>query len=475
MKGMSLESIAEACGGTYRGDESLRAAEVTGVVTDSRAAEPGNLYVALRGEHVDGHRFIPDAFAAGAAAVLSEEEISDPAGPVIRVSSCPQALEDIAAYYRSTLSLPIVGITGSVGKTGTKEMVSSVLAQKYNVLKTEGNFNNEIGLPLTLLRIRPEHEVAVVEMGISEFGEMHRLARMAKPDICVITNIGPCHLETLGDRDGVLRAKSEIFDYLKPDGVIVLNGNDEKLATIREVKGVRPRFFFVCDGSVAPGCGAYFLTADGIVNHGLSGMDAVLHFPGGDDCTVTEPIPGSHNLYNVCAAACVGDALGLTHAQICAGIAAAHTLSGREHVVRANGITILDDCYNASPDAMRASLAVLGAVEGRKIAVLGDMLELGERAETLHREVGVDAAAHGIDRIYCTGKLAQEIADAAVRDGCAAMHFETKEALLERLLTDIKEGDTILVKASHGMEFSGIVEALRNRRRKDGRITISSG
>ncbi len=462
MKGMSLESIAEACGGTYRGDESLCGTEVTGVVTDSREVKPGDLYLALRGERVDGHRFIPAAFASGAAAVVSEEEIADLAGPVIRVASCPRALEDIAAYYRSTLSIPIVGITGSVGKTGTKEMVASVLAQKYNVLKTEGNFNNEIGLPLTLLRIRPEHEVAVVEMGISEFGEMHRLAWMAQPDVCVITNIGPCHLETLGDLDGVLRAKAEIFDYLKPDGVIVLNGNDAKLSAIQEENGVRPRFFFVSDGSVAPGCGAYFLTADGIVTHGLSGTEAVLHFPG-EDCTVTIPIPGAHNLYNACAAACVGDALGLTHAQIRAGIAAARTLNGREHVIEANGITILDDCYNASPDAMRASLDVLATAEGRRIAVLGDMLELGKQARELHREVGVYAAESGIDRVYCTGELARELADAAATDGCEAMHFETKEELLRRLLTDIREGDIVLVKASHGMEFSFLVDGLRNR------------
>ncbi len=297
-------------------------------------------------------------------------------------------------------------------------------------------------------------------MGISEFGEMHRLARMAQPDVCVITNIGPCHLETLGDLDGVLRAKAELFDYLKPNGAIVLNGNDAKLTTIREVKGVRPRFFFVCDGSVAPGCGAYFLTADGIVNHGLSGTEAVLHFPG-EDCAVTIPIPGVHNLYNACAAACVGDALGLKHAQIRAGIAAAHTLSGREHVIETNGITIVDDCYNASPDAMRVSLDVLATAGGRRIAVLGDMLELGEQASKLHREVGAYAASCGIDRVYCTGELALEIADAAA-DGCEAMYFETKEELLRRLLADIKEGDTILVKASHGMEFSFLVEGLRN-------------
>ncbi len=489
MKEMSLEQIAAACGGTYYGAEELRKTEVAGVVTDSRELEPGGLYIALRGERVDGHTFIPDVFAAGAAAVVSEEVLTDPAGPYILVASCPQALKDIAEYYRSTLSIPVIGITGSVGKTSTKEMIAAVLEQKYRVVKTEGNFNNEIGLPLTLLRIRPEHEAAVVEMGISDFGEMHRLAQMARPDICVITNIGPCHLENLIDLDGVLRAKTEIFDFLGPDGVIILNGNDAQLSTIKGRNGIRPIRYYVKEDEAgqresksaqiqgeSAADGDYLVTADSIVNRGFAGMEAVLHFPD-EDCPITEPIPGMHNIYNACAAACVGDVLGMTHAQIRAGIAAARTLPGRANVVETGGIVILDDCYNASPNAMRESLDILARAEERRIAVLGDMLELGGQERELHREVGAYAASLPIDRLYCTGELARELADAAAEaaagagvskasdteGGLVVQYFDTKKALLESLLADAKQGDTILVKASHSMEFSDIVEALKKR------------
>ncbi|MCD8231931.1 MAG: UDP-N-acetylmuramoyl-tripeptide--D-alanyl-D-alanine ligase [Clostridiales bacterium] len=461
MREMTLENIARACGGTYYGREPALTREVTGVVIDSRQVEEGFLYVAMRGERVDGHRFIPDVFEKGAAAVLSEEVLEDPAGPYILVGSCPQALKDIAEFYRSTLTIPIVGIAGSVGKTSTKEMIATVLEQKFCVLKTEGNFNNEIGLPLTLLRIRPEHEAAVVEMGISDFGEMHRLAKMARPDICVMTNIGQCHLENLIDRDGILRAKSEIFDFLKPDGVIVLNGNDDKLNTIGTVKGICPTRYFVEDGTADSADGAYFVVADSIENHGVRGMKAVLHFRGdeAEDCPITEPIPDLHNIYNACAAACVGDALGMSHSQICAGISCAKTIAGRTNLIETGGIVIIDDCYNANPVSMRASLDVLAQSEGRKIAVLGDMGELGKDELSLHREVGAYAAGKGLDRVFCAGECSRELAQAASA-GCEAVHYESREALLDALLSYIKKGDTVLVKASHFMQFSEIVDAL---------------
>ena len=206
MKHMSLAEIAKACGGSYVGDDGLKSVEVTGVVIDSRKVEPGFLFAAVKGERVDGHSFIPAVFAKGAACVLCEDAPEHPAGPYIQVASTLEALKDLAAYYRSTLTIPVVGISGSVGKTSTKEMIASILGQHFHVLKTEGNFNNEIGLPLTIFRIREEHEAAVLEMGISDFGEMTRLARMAKPTVCVLTNIGLCHLENLKTRDGILKA-----------------------------------------------------------------------------------------------------------------------------------------------------------------------------------------------------------------------------------------------------------------------------
>lgn len=456
---MTLENIAKACGGTYVGDDVQRGSEITGAVIDSRQVEPGYLYIPIRGERVDGHRFIPDVFEKGALAVLSEEPLENPAGPYIQVASSEQALKDIAEFYRSTLSIKIIGITGSVGKTSTKEMISAVLSQKYNVLKTEGNFNNEIGLPLTILRIRREHEVAVVEMGISEFGEMHRIAKVAKPDICVMTNIGQCHLENLIDRDGVLRAKSEIFDFLKTDGHIVLNGNDDKLITVQEVKGVKPVFYYVEDGTAKKADLPYEITADAIENKGLRGLNANLHFPE-EVCQIHEPIPGVHNVYNACAAACVGRIMGLTNEEICQGIAHAKTIAGRTNLITLGEVLVIDDCYNANPVSMKASLDVLAQADGRKIAVLGDMGELGENEREMHYDVGKYAANTGVDILFCCGTLSEELAKGAQRGHTKVMYFADREKLTQTLINFVEAGDTVLVKASHFMEFPKIVKAL---------------
>ena len=456
---MTLANIAKACGGTYVGDDAQRGSEITGAVIDSRQVEPGYLYIPIRGERVDGHRFIPDVFEKGALAVLSEEPLENPAGPYIQVASSEQALKDIAEFYRSTLSIKIIGITGSVGKTSTKEMISAVLSQKYNVLKTEGNFNNEIGLPLTILRIRREHEVAVVEMGISEFGEMHRIAKVAKPDICVMTNIGQCHLENLIDRDGVLRAKSEIFDFLKTDGHIVLNGNDDKLITVQEVKGVKPVFYYVEDGTAKKADLPYEITADAIENKGLRGLNANLHFPE-EVCQIHEPIPGVHNVYNACAAACVGRIMGLTNEEICQGIAHAKTIAGRTNLITLGEVLVIDDCYNANPVSMKASLDVLAQADGRKIAVLGDMGELGENEREMHYDVGKYAANTGVDILFCCGTLSEELAKGAQRGHTKVMYFADREKLTQTLINFVEAGDTVLVKASHFMEFPKIVKAL---------------
>lgn len=243
MKNLTLEHIAEACGGIYRGTEEQKKEEVTCIFTDSRKAEKGGLFVPIKGARADGHAFIEQVMKQGALATLSEKDLGEQPYPYIQVKSSLTAVKDIAEYYLKQLSIPVVGITGSVGKTSTKEMIAAVLSQKYNTLKTQGNFNNELGLPLTVFRLRDEHEMAVLEMGISDFGEMHRLAKIARPDTCVITNIGLCHLEFLKSRDGILKAKTEIFDYLREDGHILLNGDDDKLVTVQEVKGIQPVFF----------------------------------------------------------------------------------------------------------------------------------------------------------------------------------------------------------------------------------------
>lgn len=461
MKNMTLENIEKACGGRYIGTEAEKKTEVLGVVIDSRQVESGYLFVAIPGEKVDGHKFIPDVFAKGAAAVLSEQQLEDPAGPYILVESTTKALRDLAEYYRKSLDIKVVGITGSVGKTSTKEMIASVLSEKYKVLKTEGNYNNEIGLPLTIFKIRAEHEVAVLEMGISEFGEMHRLATMANPDICVITNIGLCHLENLKTRDGILKAKTESFAHLKKDGIAILNGDDDKLSTIRQVGDKEPVFYGMEEKMKYREDAKKSVYATGVENLGLYGMQARIHTPEGER-DVRIPIPGEHNVYNALAATAVGLSLGLSLDQISSGILKAKTIGGRTNLLNTGSMTVIDDCYNANPVSMKASIDVLATAEGRKIAVLGDMGELGENEKKLHYEVGEYLAKKEIDVLFCAGELSEEIAKAAQKESktCEVYYFKTRDALLEQLLPFLKKGDTVLVKASHFMEYPKIVKAL---------------
>ncbi|MEG0720988.1 MAG: UDP-N-acetylmuramoyl-tripeptide--D-alanyl-D-alanine ligase [Lachnospiraceae bacterium] len=454
MKNMSLKEITVACKGFYYGDDLSYYQEVTGVAIDSRKIETGFLFVPIRGTRVDGHTFIPQVMAAGALCTLSEKRLEGASHPYILVDSCQQALKDLAEHYRQSLHIKVVGITGSVGKTSTKETIASILAQKYNILKTEGNYNNEIGLPLTIFNIREEHEIAILELGISEFGEMHRLAQMARPDICVITNIGCCHLENLKSQEGILKAKSEIFDYLAEDGQIVLNGDDDLLCTLDSIKGHLPLFF----GSQSSQ-DAYFTD---VVDLSLEGLSCTLHLDG-DAIPLHIPIPGAHMAYNAAAGALVGNLLGLNATQIQAGIAALTPVSGRSHIIHTEHLTLIDDCYNANPVSMKSSLAVLSSASGRKVAVLGDMFELGCEEQALHYEVGVSAATYGIDVICCIGDLSVETAAGArfVASHSLIYHFHTKHEFLEQAPSLLRNGDTVLIKASHGMEFPELVENLQ--------------
>lgn len=456
MPGMTIEHMVKACEGTYTGAEEKLHEVITGAVTDSRQVEPGFLFIPIKGARVDGHDFIPDVFEKGSLVVLSEQELTDAKGPYIRVESTVEAMKKLAAFYRGQLSVKVVGITGSVGKTSTKEMIASVLEQKYRVLKTEGNFNNEIGLPLTIFKIRSQHEIAVLEMGISDFGEMHRLAAMAQPDISVITNIGLCHLENLGSRDGILQAKTEVFEHMKPDGTVILNGDDDKLATKTEVNG-KPVIFYGMDSSSVPAEKSIYATD--IKNCGLEGMLAQIHTPQGS-FAARIPIAGEHNVYNALAATAAGLQLGLTTAEIAQGIAGVQTVKGRTNLIHAAGLTIIDDCYNANPVSMKASIDVLAHTEGRRIAVLGDMGELGADERLLHRKVGEAVAHAGIDVLFCAGTLAEEYALSA--KGAADVHyFKTCGEMIPELTAFVREKDTVLVKASHFMEFPKVVDALK--------------
>lgn len=460
MKNLTLKNIADCCHGTYFGEKEKEKTEVSGVVIDSRKVEDGNLFVAIKGERVDGHSFVDLVFAQGAAAVLVEQEIEDAKGPYILVESTHQALKDIAAFYRKSLDIKVVGITGSVGKTSTKEMIASILGTKYRVLKTAGNFNNEIGLPLTIFRLREEDEVAVLEMGISDFEEMHRLGAVAVPDICVITNIGICHLENLGDRDGVLKAKTEIFDHLNGNGTAILNGEDDKLQTVEQVQGREPVFYGKSPCTLNGKKNLVY--ASDIKDLGLEGMEVVLHFPKKEQ-KVCIPIPGEHNVLNALAGACAGLELGLSEEEICRGIEQVKTIDGRTNLIHANGLLLIDDCYNANPVSMKAALDVLAKGKKRKIAVLGDMGELGEDEKKLHYEVGAYAADCKIDALFCCGTLSKELAKGARerREWNEVFYFEEKADLMSALKDYVKEQDTVLIKASHFMNFPEIVRFLQ--------------
>lgn len=455
MKNLTLENIAKVCGGVYVGSPEKKEQEVQGIVTDSRKVEEGFLFVPIKGARVDAHDFIDGVMEKGALCTLTERELGEKSFPYIKVNSSLQAVKDIAEFYLKQLSIPVVGITGSVGKTSTKEMIAAVLEEKYNVLKTKGNFNNELGVPLTVFGLRPDHEIAVLEMGISDFGEMHRLAKIARPDTCVITNIGLCHLEFLKSRDGILKAKTEIFDFLESDGHVILNGDDDKLITVRDVKGIKPLFFGVDNHQ-----GVW---ADEIESKGLKGISCRIH-AGEDSFKVLIPIPGRHMVYNALAGTAVGLTYGMNMEEIKKGIESLQSLSGRFHIIETGNRTIVDDCYNANPVSMKASLDVLQDALGRRVAILGDMGELGKEEVEMHREVGVYAAARDIDKIICVGELAGDMAEAArlaapTKD---IVHFAEKESLLEALPEMIRDGDTILVKASHFMEFEKVVEMLKD-------------
>ena len=454
MKNLTLENLTKVCHGVYFGNAKVMGREVSAITTDSRKVEEGCLFVPIVGERVDAHRFIPDVMAKGALAALSERTLEDADFPYIRVKSTLQAVKDIAEFYLEQLRIPVVGITGSVGKTSTKEVIASVLKEKYRTLKTQGNFNNELGLPLTVFRLREDDEIAVLEMGISDFGEMSRLAKIAKPETSVITNIGTCHLENLGDRDGVLKAKTEVFDFLKPGGHIVLNGDDDKLCTVEEAHGIRPVFFGMDE--------RFPVYADEIKSRGLKGMSCRIHLEG-DSFPVLIPMPGRHMIYNALAAAAVGRIYGLTNEEIRRGIESLEAISGRFKMIETDKFLIVDDCYNANPMSMKASLDVLKDGEGRRVAVLGDMGELGENEIALHEEVGAHAAHCGIDVCICTGTLSRHMADkAAVENPSLTVLYEPdRESLLAHLPEYVKDGDTILVKASHFMKFEEVVKALQ--------------
>lgn len=430
-------------------------AALTDVSIDSRNIPDGCLFIPIIGERFDGHDFLLDSLNKGAKAALSSRNSEEIEGKtIIFVKDTSKALRDLAAWYRSQFDIPVVGITGSVGKTSTKDMVYSVLSQKFNVLKTLGNFNNEIGLPLTILKLDETHQAAVIEMGMSNLGEISRLTDIAKPDVAVITNIGVSHIENLGSRENILKAKLEIAEGFSEKGTLIINNDDDMLSTVKSVKNVKKIVTF---GINSEGD----LRAVDIRNKGEKGVSFSVSIKGAS-YGVDIPVPGIHNIYNALAGIGVGLELGLSVQQIINGISRFSPGKMRMNITDTGKYKLINDCYNASPQSMEAALKVLSDIggSGRKVAILGDMLELGDYSEQGHREVG-RMCRDNADILIACGNSAINIANGAAEAGMSknTVHYfaTTSEAILA--LGDIlANGDTILVKGSRGMKMEEIAE-----------------
>ncbi len=449
---LTLKELAGFCGGRITGTDNPEGIAIHAITTDSREAKSGCLFAAVKGEKTDGHNYMEKARENGAEAVLCSRVPERADIPAVVVADTLTALQQTAKALRAKAGIPVVGIGGSVGKTSTKEMTAAVLSVKYNLLKTEGNFNNELGVPLTLFRLEKEHELAVLEMGISDFGEMHVLADIVRPDVCILTNIGDCHLEFLGDREGVLKAKSEMFDFLTDKGRVILNGDDALLGKIADVHGIRPVFY-----GLSPEEDVW---ADEIEAAGLAGSSCRIH-AGGESVKVFVPAPGEHMIYNALAGVAAGLVLGMTLQETAEGIGNYAGISGRFRTVETGRLTIIDDCYNANPMSMKASLTSLASAQGKRAAILGDMAELGEKEKAFHEEVGAFAAGLPLSLLCCVGRRSEAMAEAAKAAAAFPVkYFPDREALLAALPGLFAGGETILVKASHSMEFPEVVAAL---------------
>lgn len=446
MKNITVKKAAQLCGGRIAG-EIAEDREIGRVVIDSRAVERGDMFVAYKGEKADGHDYIPAAFGRGAACCLAERVPEGISGPVIVTDNVQKALETIVTAYRASLGLPVVGITGSVGKTTAKEMVWSVLSQKLNVLKTDGNLNNQIGVPMTLSRIEAEHQAAVVEMGISGFGEMSELAGMARPTIAVFTVIGHAHLEFLHDLEGVFRAKTEMLKFMPEDGIVIVNGDDPWLSSLKcRQQLVRCGLGKNCE-----------LRAENIESRPDGTTDCDIVYQGGH-LHIHIPAHGRHLVYAAMEAAAVGMALGLSEIEIARGIAAYKVVGRRGAVWTGEKLTLVDDSYNANPDSMRCAIESMKDMPGRHVCILADMLEMGQESEAMHLELGKYAAQNGMELVLCCGELGRAIAMGAGEKG---RWFKSREELAQALPELISTGDTVLVKASRGMHLEEISEKLK--------------
>lgn len=453
---LNLEEIIGAVNGKLLNPQmNSQSLSIQVVTTDSRQQMEQGLFIPLKGERFDGHDFINSVYDRGAIATLTmNNEVVDEKLATILVEDTNKALLDLGCFYRKQFQIPVIGITGSVGKTSTKEMISAVLSGKWKVHKTEGNFNNEIGLPLTLFKLKHSHEAAVIEMGMNHFGEIHNLTCSALPDVAVITNVGTSHIENLGSREGILKAKLEILDGLHPEGLLVLNGDNDLLSTLKDLPVQHISYGLLPSND-------YW--AKEIHSEGDYTLATVISPR--QTYQIRIKALGEHMVYNTLAAIAVAEHFELTEAEIMCGLSSYEPAKMRMHVTTfENGLTVIDDTYNASPDSMKAALKVLRDYDsqGRKVAILGDMFEMGDFAPALHQEVGDFAAEVAIDVLIAVGELAKHIYEGYKEKGIKdAYYFETKEAFIESLMHLIQKDDCVLFKASRGMHFEALIEEVR--------------
>jgi len=459
MKTLTPQLIADITSGKYIGIDSLLNTPVIGAARDNRDVKHGNLFICIKGERVDGHDFANDAFKAGASCCLTEKPVENAKGPYVQVKSTLEAIKIIGGYYRSLFDIPVIGITGSVGKTTAKELIATVLGEKYNVLKTEMNLNNELGVPLTLLSLEEKHDVAVIEMGISDFGEMSRLASMVKPDIFVMTKIGYAHILELGDLQGVLRAKTEAFAYMKPTGTAVLNGDDDLLL------GYDPKMQKLTFGLKEHND----VRATNIRTLSINEIEMEIESKTGR-FPIKIPAYGSHLAALAPAAVIVGQLLDMSDKEIQNGFLFYSPVEGRSRVTENNQITLIDDCYNANPNSVKAALTSISELPGRHVAILGDMLNLGEHSNQMHRDVGVFAAQNNIDILLCQGEQARFIYEGFLselspgntgkNENTQTYYYPQIDELISQIPEKIKKGDAVLVKASRGMYFERLLPVI---------------
>jgi UDP-N-acetylmuramoyl-tripeptide--D-alanyl-D-alanine ligase len=454
MEGITLSDTVEAMQGEWIGKNDPASVVPAGGNFNTQTIKPGEIFFAIPGERVDGHQFINAAFENGASAAVVNRSWFDkqdaPIESLIVVDATDLAIGDLGKYYRNRFNIPVIGITGSNGKTTTKDMVAAVLSTRYNVMATKGNLNTRLGVPLTLFDLSAQHDVAVIEMGIDEYGGMRYLCEIAQPTIGTITNIGPTHLEFLGSVEGVAKAKGELLDYLDESSMTILNLDD--LFLFKERAKVKGRLLDIGIEQICQFRGEGLkLDQKGFANFSLQGHSFHLS------------IPGKHNVYNALIAAAAGSALNVPLEDAAKALANFVPTKHRSQMLEHNGIRLINDSYNANPVSMRAALDTLSAIEtdGRRVAVLGDMLELGEITDEVHRELGREAGNRPIDALYALGDLSKLVIEGAREAGLdQSWAFHDRDALTNTLRNYLKPGDLMLVKGSRGIAMENIVTVL---------------